>query len=111
MAVIVKSPRETRVKQAEARGLSEAVLAGPGSGCNRFMVRRINLAADGRTSRSCSQKGTVFFVHTGKVALSHGEGELDHLSAGEAAVIHPGESYHLQNIHFTQSVIIAVVTQ
>jgi len=111
LAVIVKRPRETRVNQAESRGLAEAVLAGPGSGCNRFTVRRITLALNGRTARTSFHQGVVYFIHRGKVALSHGEGELDHLSPGETAIVHPDELHHLQNIHTSQSCIIAAVAQ
>ena len=111
MAVIVKNPRETRLKQAEARGISEAMLAGPASGCNRFTVRRITIAVDGRTARTSFDHGAVYILHTGKVALSHGEGELDHLSPGETAVVHSEELHHLLNIHTSPSVIMAVVAQ
>lgn len=111
MAVIVKHPREVRIEQAEARGLTEAVLAGPASGCNRFSIRRITIKTDGRTARTLPERGLVYFVHSGSVTLSHGQGELDHLEAGEAAVVHPGEAHHLQNIHSSSSIILAVVPQ
>ena len=111
MAVLVKNPKETRIQQVGARGITEAVLAGPGSGCNRFTVRRIKLAVEGRTSRTSPDLGIVYFIQSGKVALSHGEGDLDHLSEGDTAVIHPEEKHHLQNLHSSFSTVLAVVPQ
>lgn len=107
----MKNPRENRVVHAGARGLFEAVLAGPAAGCNRFTLRRIVLAEEGRTARFSPEQALVYFVHSGKAALSHGEGQLDHISPGDTAVIHSGESHHLMNIHPGKTVLLSVVSQ
>ncbi len=111
MAVVVKNPRESRVQQSGAAGLREALLAGPASGCSRFTVRRITLAPGGRTARNAWKGSVFYFLHSGRAALSHGEGELDHLSPGGAAVVHGEELHHFQNIGDVPAVILAVIPQ
>lgn len=111
LAVVVKKPRESRVQQSGASGLREALLAGPASGCSRFTVRRITLAPGGRTARNAWKGPVFYFLHIGRAALSHGEGELDHLAPGEAAVVHGDELHHFQNIGDIPAVILAVMPQ
>ena len=111
MAVITRNPREVRVQEKGTSGMKEALLAGPSSGCNRFTVRRILLEPDGTTARVGFDRTTVYFVHSGRVALSHHEGELDLLSPGNTAVVHPDEIHHFHNIDKSRAVIIKVASQ
>ncbi|MCK5133760.1 MAG: AraC family ligand binding domain-containing protein [Candidatus Sabulitectum sp.] len=111
MAVVIRNPRETRIKESGAHGTSEALLAGPASGSNRFIIRRITLNPDGCTARVSFDRTVVYFVHKGRVTLSHDAGELDLLSPGDTAVIHPDELHHLHNIDKLKAVIIRVASQ
>ena len=111
MAVLVKHARNTRVKQSGARGLSEALLTGPALGCSKFTVRRINLDEEGCTAAGSTDKVTFYFILSGKVVLSHQEGELDPMEPGTGAVTHPGERHHLRNIYKGSSTVLAVKEQ
>lgn len=111
MAVVVRTPKETRIKQPESTGISEALLAGPAVGCNRFTVRRITIAPGGRTARRHSQGGVTYFVHQGTVTLSHENGGLDTLESGDTAVVHRDEVHHLQNVSGGRSIVLAVYPQ
>ena len=111
MAVITKKPRERLIAQSGARGTREALLAGPSSGCNRFTVKRLSLDTDGITARLTEKAGAVYFVHSGGVTLSHGEGELDVLEAGDTAVAHPGEVHRLHSNLGKKSMIMVVTPQ
>ena len=111
MAEITRNPRETVIQETGARDISEALLAGPASGSNRFTLKRISLKPNGCTARTTCDRATVYFIHQGRVTLSHHEGELDLLSPGDAAVIHPEEIHHFHNIDKLKAVIIKVASQ
>lgn len=111
MAVITRNPREIRLSEKGARGIKEALLAGPASGSNRFTVRRISLDPDGCTARTGFDRTTVYYVLQGRITLSHHEGELDLLSPGNTATVHSNEVHHLHNIDKTKAVIIKVASQ
>jgi quercetin dioxygenase-like cupin family protein len=111
MAAITRNPRESRVQEKGARGIKEALLAGPASGCNRFTLRKIVLEPDGCTARTCFNQITVYFIHSGCVTLSHSEGDLDLLSEGNTAVVHKDEVHHLHNTGSTTASIIKVAPQ
>jgi len=111
MAVIIRAPRETRIIEPEARGVKEALLAGPAFGCNRFTLRRITIAREGRTARKHSPGGVVYFIHSGTVTLSHENGGLDTLEAGDSAVVHKDEVHHIQNVSGGNSIVLAASPQ
>jgi quercetin dioxygenase-like cupin family protein len=111
MAVITRNPRGTRISEAGARGIKEALLAGPASGSNKFTVRRITIEPGGLTARTSFSQTTVYFVFQGRVALSHQGDELDMLKQGDTAIVHPGEIHHLHNIENTKSIVIKVASQ
>ncbi|MCK5786679.1 MAG: hypothetical protein KAH54_08995 [Candidatus Sabulitectum sp.] len=111
MAVVVKNPRETRIQEKGCRGIREAILAGPASGSNRFTVRKISLEPDGCTARGSSDRAVVYFVHKGRVTLSHSRGELDLLSPGNTATVHADEVHHLHNIDNSNAVVVKVAPQ
>lgn len=111
MAVINRNHKDTRIVDTRTRGTGEALLAGPAYGSNKFTVRRISLMADGFTARVAHTAATVYFVHQGSIALSHHEGELDILSPGDTAIVHPDEIHHLHNIGKTRAQVIKVASQ
>jgi len=111
MAAITRNPRESHIQEKGARGIKEALLAGPASGCNRFTVRRIVLQPDGCTARSCFTQAVVYFVHSGMVTLSHAGGDLDLLAEGNTAIIHPDEVHHLHNTGSSTAVVVKVASQ
>ena len=111
MAVITSNPRENRIEEKGSRGIREAILAGPASGSNRFTVRRISLEPDGCTARGSFDRTVVYFVHKGRVTLSHSSGELDLLSPGDTATVHADEVHHLHNIDSSKAVLIKVAPQ
>jgi quercetin dioxygenase-like cupin family protein len=97
LAVVVSSVRNTPVRHGDARGLREALIAGPGVGCNRFTVRRITLEPEGSTARTSFKGARVYYIVRGAVLLYHNAGGLDMLEPGSAAVIQPGEVHQLRN--------------
>ncbi len=111
MASITKRPVESRIEQNGARGISESILAGPGSGSNKFTLRRIKIKPDGCTARVDSPMSIVYFIQKGKVTLSHDSGELDQLIAGDTATLLPYEIHHFHNINRITAEIIKVASQ
>ncbi len=111
MAVIIRNPREIRIQEQGARGVKEALLAGPASGSNRFTVRRITLAPDGCTARTSFDRAVVYLVLSGRISLSHDNGELDLLSPGDSAILRSEEVHHLHNIDKFQAHIVKVASQ
>lgn len=111
MATITRNPRNARVQERGSRGTKEALLAGPGTGCNRFTVRRILLEPDGRTARTAGNREIVYVVQRGSITLSHLEGELDLLSAGDSVTVHPGELHHLHNVSKSVTEVLKVASQ
>ncbi|MCD4707682.1 MAG: hypothetical protein K8S62_08070 [Candidatus Sabulitectum sp.] len=111
MAVITRNPREILIREKGGRETKEALLAGPAAGCNRFTIRRISLGPDGCTARTSFDRTTAYFIHRGRVALSHHDGELDLLSPGDTVIVHPDEAHHLHNIDKTEVVLIKVAPQ
>jgi len=111
MALITRTSRGIRIQQTGARGIREALLAGPASGSNRFTVRKIFLEADGCTARNSFDRTTVYFVHKGRISMSHGSGELDLLSPGDSVTVNPDELHHLHNIDKMKAVVIKVASQ
>lgn len=111
MGVIIRTPREKRIKESGTRGVKEAILTGPATGSNRFSVKRIVLDPDGCTSRSSFDRTVFYFVHKGRVSISHDNGELDLLMPGNTATIHPEEVHHLHNVDKLMAVVIKVASQ
>ncbi len=111
MALITRTSQGKRIQQTGARGIREALLAGPASGSNRFTVRKIFLEPDGCTARASFDRTAVYFIHQGRISISHGSGELDLLAPGDAVTINPDEMHHLHNIDKMIAVVIKVVSQ
>ncbi len=111
MGVITRTPREKRIKESGARGIKEALLTGPASGSNRFSVRKIVLEPDGCTARTSFDRTVFYFIHEGRVSISHDNGELDLLLPGNTATIHPDEIHHLHNVDKLIAVVIKVASQ
>ena len=111
LAIISRNPKETRIVEKGARGTREALLAGPASGCNRYTVRRITIDPDGCTARSSFDRPVVYFIHEGRVTLSHNDGDLDLLFPGDTVVVPADEIHHLHNIDKTKVKIVKVASQ
>ncbi len=111
MAVITRTPREKRIKESGARGIKEALLTGPASGSNRFTVKKIVLDPDGCTARTSFDRTVFYFIHNGRISISHDNGELDLLSPGDTATVHADEIHHLHNVDKLKAVVIIVAPQ
>lgn len=108
---MVKHGAGKRVKQFGARGLSESLLAGPASGCNRFTVRSLLLEPDGRTAAVSHNSSVFYHIVEGKIIIRQDSGELEALKAGDSAIIPEREKHILMNISKKKCSILKVVPQ
>ena len=111
MAVITRTPRESRIKERGAHGIKEALLTGPASGSNRFSAKKIILDPDGCTARTSFDRTVFYFIHEGRISISHDNGELDLLLPGYTATVHADEIHHLHNVDNLKAVVIKVAPQ
>jgi mannose-6-phosphate isomerase-like protein (cupin superfamily) len=111
MAVITRNPGNTHIVEAGARGIKEALLAGPASGSNKFTVRKIVIEPDGCTARTSFKSATVYIVFQGRVTMSHQDGELDVLSNGDTVVVHPDEMHHMHNMGMLKTTVLKIASQ